>query len=75
MVITIRLFSFVFVLKQTHTKQIFCFIIIQSSTSNTVSFNIFLNDRDNDVFIIGSIIAIVNPDTIKDYMNGVPIIV
>ena len=26
-------------------------------------------------FSIGSLIAIVNPDTIEDYMNGVPIIV
>ena len=47
------------------------FCVIQSSTSNTVFFNRFINARDNGVFSIGSIISVVNPDTIKDYMNGV----
>ena len=51
----------------------FCFI--QSSTSNTVLFHIFINDKGNGVFSIGSLIDIVNPDPIEDYMNDVPIIV
>ena len=61
---------------ETNTDQANClFCFIQSSTSNTVFFNIFINARDNSVFSIGSLIAIVNPDPIEDYMNGVPIIV
>ena len=51
------------------------FCVIQSSTSNTVLFNKFLNSRDNGIFSIGYLIAIFNPDTIEDYMSGVPIIV
>ena len=51
------------------------FCVIQSSTSNNVSFNIFLNARDNGVFSIGSLIDILNTDPIEDYMNGFPIIV
>ena len=49
------------------------FCVIHSSVRNTVFFTRFLNARDNGVFIIDSIIAIVNYDTIEDYMNGVPI--
>ena len=51
------------------------FFVIQRHTSNTVFFNRFLNSRDNGVFTIGSLISIVNPDPIEDYMNCVPIIV
>ena len=34
-----------------------------------------INAIDNGVFSISSLIAIVNPDPIEDYMNSVPIIV
>ena len=50
---------------KTNTDQenrLFC--VIQSSKSNNIFFNIFLNARDNGVFSIGSLIAIVNPDPI-----------
>ena len=50
------------------------FCVIKSSTSNTAFFNIFINDRDNVVFSIGSIIDVVNPDHIEYYRHGVPII-
>ena len=73
MVITIKLFSFGFVPKQTQTKKI-VFLVIQSSTSNTVFFQRFLNARYNGVFSIGSPIAIVDTYPIDDYTNGVPII-
>ena len=69
----IRFFRFC---SETNTDQensIFC--VIQSSTSNTVLFNRFINARDNGVFSIGSLIAVSNPDTIEDYMKGIPIIV
>ena len=60
---------------ETNADQENClFGVIQSSTSNTVFFNIFINARDNGVFSIGSLIAVFNPDPIEDYMNGVPII-
>ena len=49
------------------------FFVIKSSTSNAALFNRFINDRCNGVFIIGSLIAIFNPDPIEGYMNGVPI--
>ena len=61
---------------ETNTDQsnrLFC--VIQSYASNTVFFIIFINARDNGVFSIGSIIAIVDLDPIEDYMNDVPIIV
>ena len=45
------------------------------STSNNVFFDRFLNARYNGVFSIVYIIAIVNIGPIKDYMDGVPIIV
>ena len=35
----------------------------------------FINDRDNVIFSIGYLIAIVNPDPIEEYMNGAPSIV
>ena len=54
-------------------NSIFC--VIQSFISNTVLFNIFINDIDNGIFSIGSLTDIVNPDPIEGYMNGVPIIV
>ena len=61
---------------ETNTDQGYClFCVIQSSTSNTVSFNRFFNARDNDIFSIVSLIVIVNPDPIEDYMNGSHIIV
>ena len=51
------------------------FCVIQSFTSNTFPFNIFINAIDNGVFSIGSLSYIVNPDPIEYYINGVPIIV
>ena len=51
------------------------FCVVQSSTSNNLFFNRFINARDNGVFSIGYLIDIVNPDLIEYYMNGVPIIV
>ena len=60
---------------ETNTDQennLFC--VIQTSTSTTIFFNIFLNDICNGVFSIGFLIAVVNPDPIEDYMNGVHII-
>ena len=54
-------------------NRLFC--VNQSSTSNNVLFNIFINDIYNGIFSIGSLIYFVNPDTIEDYMNGVLIIV
>ena len=73
-VISIKLLLLFF--SETNTDQanrLFC--VIQSSTSNNVLFNRFINARDNGVFSIGYLIDIVNPDTIEDYMSGVPIIV
>ena len=64
---------FLFSNKHRTSKYLFC--AIQSSTSNAFFLNIFINARDNGVFWIGSLINIVNPDPIEDYMNGVPIIV
>ena len=49
------------------------FFVIQSSTSNNVFFKRFINTRDNGVSSIGYLITIVNPDTIEEYMNDVPI--
>ena len=61
---------------ETNTNQSNCLsCVIQRSTSNTVLFNNFLNARDNRVFIIDSMIVVVNPDPIEGYMIGVPIIV
>ena len=51
------------------------FCVSQSSSSNNVSFNIILISRDYGVFIIGYLIAGGNPDPIKYYMDGIPIIV
>ena len=73
MVITIGLLFFVFVLKQTYTKQFF--FVIQSTTPNTILFNRFLNTIENGVFSIGSLIAIFIADPIEYHMNGVPIII
>ena len=61
---------------ETNTDQanrLFC--VIQISTSNTFFFNKSLNVRDNGVFSIGYLFAIVITDPIEDYMNDVPIIV
>ena len=61
---------------ETNIDQENClFGVIQSSTSNNIFFNGFINDRENGVFGIGSLIAVVNPDPIEDYINGFPIIV
>ena len=61
---------------ETNIDQANClFCVIQSSTSNTVFFNRFINSRYNGIFSIGSLIAILSPDPIEDYINGVPIIV
>ena len=54
-------------------NRLFC--VIQSSTSDTVFFPVFLNDIENGVFRTGFLIVIVNPDPIEDYINCVPIIV
>ena len=60
----------------TNTDQNNCLLcVIQSSTSNTLFFNKFLNARENGVFSIGYLIAFLIPDPIEDYMNSVPIIV
>ena len=59
----------------TNIDQANClFCVIQSSVPNTDLFNILFNAIENNVFIIGSIIAIVNTDPIEDSMNGVSII-
>jgi len=54
-------------------NRIFC--VVQIAKTNTVFFNWFPNARDNGMFSIGSIVAIVNPDSIEDCMNDVPMIV
>ena len=51
------------------------FSVIKSYKSNTGFYTRFINARDNGVSSIGSLIAIVKPDPIKYYINGVPIIV
>ena len=59
---------------ETKTDKANClFFVIQSSTSNTVFFNIFLNDIDNGVFRICYLIAVVNTNPIEGHMNGFPI--
>ena len=70
---TIIFFRFFSETNTDKENRLFC--VIQSSTSNTVFFNIFINVRDIVFLIIGSIIDNINPDPIEDYMNGVPIIV
>ena len=70
-----RIISFRFC-SETNTEQAnFLFCFIQSSISNTFFFNRFINDIENGVFRIGSLITIVIPDPIEDYMNGFHIIV
>ena len=69
----IPIFSFFSEANTDQTDRLFC--VIQSSTSNTVFFKIFLNAIENDVFSFGSLVDIVNTDPIEDYMNGVPIII
>ena len=73
MVITIKFFSFIFFLKQTHTQK--PYVLCKISKSDTVFLNRFFNNRDNDFLKICSLITIVNNDTIEDCMNGVTIIV
>ena len=52
---------------ETNTEQENClFCVIQSSLSNTVFLNKFVNARYNGVFSIGYLNAIVNPDPIED---------
>ena len=52
-------------------NRLFC--VIQSSTSNTVFFDRFINAIYNGAFRSGYLIDIVNPDPIEDYINGIRI--
>ena len=70
-----RIIFFRFCSETNKDQANFLFFVIKSSTSNNIFFNRFINARDDGVFSISYITAIVNPDPIEDYMNGVPIIV
>ena len=59
--------------KQTdQLNRIFC--VMQNSTTNQHFFNRLSVARDNGQCTIGSLIAIVNPDPIENYMRGIPMI-
>ena len=58
--------------KIEHCNRLFC--VIQNSTSNLYFFNRFSIEMDDGLCSTGSNIGIVNPDPIKNYMNGIPII-
>ena len=73
MVITIELFSFIFVLEQTQTNKIVCSVSFKALHKRLFSL-IDLLIIETIVFLALVIIAIVNHDTIEYYMNGVPII-
>ena len=50
------------------------FYVMQNSTTNVTFFDRNTNFRDNGVCTISTLFAIVNPDPIENYMQGIPMI-
>ena len=50
------------------------FYMIMNSTTNTHLFERNTNFRDNGTISIGTLLMIVNPDPVENFMNGIPIL-
>ena len=50
------------------------FYMIMNSTSNTHLFERNTNFRDNGIISIGTLLLIVNPDPVENFLNGIPIL-
>lgn len=70
----ILFFRFVSESNSSQNNRLFC-VVHLNMKKNHHFFDRFANERDNGVFTIGALIAIVNLDPIEDYMNGTPMIV
>ena len=70
----ILFFRFVSEKNSSQNNRLFCVVHLNMKINHHF-FDRFANERDNGLFTIGSLIAIVNPDPIEDYMNGTPMIV
>ncbi len=55
-------------------NRIFCMVQL-NNVKNTALFNRFPTERDNGMFTIGSLIGVVNPEPIDEYMIDIPMIV
>lgn len=69
----ILFFRFVSEKSSSQNNRLFC-VVHLNMKKNHVFFDRFANERDNGFFSIGSMVSIVNPDPIEDYMNGTPMI-
>jgi hypothetical protein len=70
----ILFFRFCSETNSNQNNRLFC-VVHTNTKKNHQFFDRFANERDNGLCTIGSLIAIVNPDPIEDYMNGTPMIV
>mmetsp|Transcript_22253 Transcript_22253/g.27288 ORF Transcript_22253/g.27288 Transcript_22253/m.27288 type:complete len:441 (+) Transcript_22253:151-1473(+) len=70
----ILFFRFVSETNSSQNNRLFC-VVHQKMQKNNVFFDRTPNARDNGFVTIGTLIAIVNPEPIEDYMNGTPMIV
>ena len=68
----IMMFRFVSETPNDFTNRLF--YVMQNNTTNVNFFDRNTNFRDNGVCTIGTLFAIVNPDPIENYMQGIPMI-